>query len=136
MTASDLRAETPLPAALTAAVSPTRILASALLHVLDRDEPLPPRWRAESFVRAVARHRAVLDGIVVVGHLDPLASVSTPAASFQGAVNLLASDALAAAFAVRRLELARGSSLPAWPVLVRHGVAPRIPADEAARWFG
>ncbi len=133
MAAPDLHA----PATLIAAshpVSPTRLLASALLHVLDRDEPPPPRWRADPFVAAVAAHRTRLAPVSSSTELDGLVPTG-PDPAFRAAVTALASDPLAAALAVRRLELLRGSTLPAWPVIVRHGAVPRVNADRE-RWFG
>jgi dTDP-4-dehydrorhamnose reductase len=134
MTAPDLRTETAHhPTAFGA--SPTRQLASALLHLLDRDEALPLRWRAAVFIAAVAGNRASLALTRSIVELDNLAPAST-GTTFRGAVTALASDPLAAALAVRRLELVRGSSLPAWPTIVRHGVAPRVSHAEQGRWFG
>ena len=134
MTAPDLRTETS-HSYPRATVSATRLLASALVHVLDRDEALPPRWRADVFVAAVAGNRANLAFTHSVAELDHLAPASGDT-SFRGAVTALASDPLAAALAVRRLELMRGADLPAWPVIARHGVAPRVSHAEQGRWFG
>ncbi len=116
-------------------VSPTRLLASALLHVLDRDEPPPARWRADPFVAAVAVHRIALAQAASVAELDIAAPANTDT-TFRDAVTALASDPFAVALAVRRLELLRGSTLPAWPVIVRHGVAPRVTHADQGRWFG
>jgi hypothetical protein len=135
MTAPDLRTETPHHQRAFGTVSPTRLLASALLHVLDRDEPLPPRWQADVFVVAVAAHRTSLASVHQIAELDGLAPPSA-AGSFHGAVTALASDPLAAALAVRRLELLRDAGLPAWPGIVRHGVTPRVSQADQGRWFG
>jgi len=135
MTAPELGTEASHPQAAFSAPSPTWQLASALLHVLDRDEALPARWRADVFVAAVAGNRASLAFTHAVAELDHLAPASAKT-TFRGAVTALASDPLAAALAVRRLELMRGSALPAWPVIVRHGVAPRVSHADQGRWFG
>jgi len=135
MTASELRPDTAGPMSRLAPVSPSRLLASALLHVLDRDEPLPARWRADPFVVTVAYHRSLLQAVDTPGELDRLAPLWARV-SFPDAVTALASDPLAAALAVRRLEMMRGAGLPAWPDIVRHGVAPRVGPAEAGRWFG
>ena len=134
MTAPDLRTET-TPHRPHGSVSPIRLLASALLHLLDRDDPLPARWRADAFVTAVAQHRAGLATIHTASKLDELAPDAADT-TFRGAVTALASDPLAAALAVRRLELMRAADLPAWPVIARHGVAPRVSHAEQGRWFG
>jgi hypothetical protein len=134
MTAPDLHVPPAHPGA-PFAVSPAGLLASALLHVLDRDEPPPARWRADPFVAAVASHRTALTEVYSVADLDVSAPASAEA-TFRGAVAALASDPLAAALAVRRLELLRGSPLPAWPVIVRHGAAPRVTPADQGRWFG
>lgn len=134
MNQNEFRLETQ-PRPTPVVFSPTRRLASALLHVLGRDEPPPARWRADRFVLAVATHRAILAGIPTSGELDGLAPPGYTT-SFQGAVALLGSDPLAAALAVRRLELTREAPLPAWPAIVRHGIAPRVTHADAARWFG
>jgi hypothetical protein len=134
MTAPDLRTETSTPYP-HGTVSPTRVLASALVHLLDRDEALPARWRADVFVRAVEAHRAGLASVHSVAALDDLAP-SAADTTFRGAVTALASDPLAAALAVRRLELMRGADLAPWPVIARHGVAPRVSHAEQGRWFG
>jgi len=134
MTAPDMRTETS-HSYPRATVSATRLLASALVHVLDRDEPLPPRWRADVFVAAVEAHRAGLASVHSVGALDHRVPSSADT-TFRGAVTALASDPLAAALAVRRLELMRGADLPAWPVVARHGVTPRVSHAEQGRWFG
>jgi hypothetical protein len=134
MTAPDTRTETSHHSP-PGTVSPTRLLASALLHLLDRDEPLPPRWRADVFVTAVEAHRARLAPVGSVAALDNL-TPSSAGTTFRGAVTALASDPVAAALAVRRLELMRGADLPAWLVIARHGVAPRVSHAERGRWFG
>jgi len=135
MTAPDLRTEPAHHPSALGAISPTRMLAAALLHVLDRDEALPPRWRADAFVVAVASHRAKVASLQLNADLDHLAPLSADT-TFRGAVTALASDPLAAALAVQRLELLRGSALPAWPDIVRHGVAPRVSHSDQGRWFG
>ncbi len=134
MTAPDILTPS-APAGAPRSVSPTRLLASALLHVLDRDEPLPARWGAVPFVAAVAAHRIALAAVSSAAALDRAAPAGTDR-TFSGAVTALASDPLAAALAVRRLELLRGSTLPAWPVIVRHGAAPRVTHADQGRWFG
>lgn len=135
MTAADLRAEPVHSVASFAALSPTRLLASALIHVLDRDEPPPARWLAESFIAAVAAHRSALAPATDPSELDRRAA-PTADLTFRGAVAALASDPLAAALAVRCLELLRSAGLPAWPVIVRHGVGPRVTRADQGRWFG
>ena len=135
MTTIDLRIDTPPHQVGLGTISPARQLAGALLHVLDRDEPLPPRWRADAFVGAVAVQRASLASCHTTAEIDSLATGSA-GGSFRGAVTALASDPFAVALAVRRLELLRGASLPAWPVIVRHGVGPRVTHVEQGRWFG
>ncbi len=134
MTAPEQFAESPHPTTVHASVSPTRLLASALLHVIARDEPPPARWRAAAFVVAVMTHRARFAGIRTCAELDRLAPATD--STFRGAVTALASDPLAAALAVRRLELTRAGELPAWPEIIRHGVAPRVTHAEASLWFG
>jgi hypothetical protein len=134
MTAPDLRTETP-HSYPPVTVSPTRLLASALVHLLDRDEPLPARWRADVFVTAVDAHRARIASVHSVAALDDLVPSSADT-TFRGAVTALASDPHAAALAVRRLELMRGADLAPWPVIARHGVAPRVSHAEQGRWFG
>jgi len=134
MTTPDLWTD-PVPPLPTASASPSRLLASAMLHVLDRDEPLPARWRAEPFVTAVEAQRAALEAVTDPADLDRLVPTAM-AATFRAAVANLASDPHAAAIAVRRLELARRSSLPTWQLLLRHGIGPRVGRDDAARWFG
>jgi hypothetical protein len=134
MTAPDLRAEPGYPTAPFTPVSPTRLLASALLQLLDRDEPLPPRWLADPFVAAVADHRAALAPVASSRELDQRAPALDT--TFRAAVTALASDPLAAALAVRRLELMGSATLPAWPAIVRHGVAPRVAHADQGRWFG
>ncbi len=134
MTAPDLRA-TSAPSPTRLPVLPARLLASALLHVLDRDEPPPARWRADPFVMGVAARRGTLAPVTTVGDLDLLAPTSADV-TFRDAVTALASDPLAAALAVRCLELTRGAALPAWPVIVRHGAVPRVAPADQGRWFG
>ena len=135
MTAPDLRIEPKHAPAPLAAPSPTRLLASALLHLLDRDEPVPPRWLADPFVAGISTHRAVIASVASAGELDLLAP-ATVGTTFRGAVTALASDPLAVALAVRRLELLRAAVLPAWPTIVRHGIAPRVTHADQGRWFG
>jgi hypothetical protein len=129
MTTPDLRHDAPSIPQPLGQTSPSRLLASALLHLLDRDEPLPARWHADAFATAVARHRVVAGAMLSVDDLDRLARVM-PIASFASAVDWLAREPMAAALAVRRLELLRGASLPPWPQLVRYGLAPRVHASE------
>lgn len=133
-TVPDLLLETPFRETRLAAVSPTSLLAAALLHVLDRDEPPPPRWHAEPFVIAVADQRLKLSAVDVLEDLDAEAP-ETLGSTFGSAVAALASDPKAAALAVRRLELNRRAPMPSWPVIVRRGTSPRLTV-EAARWFG
>jgi len=83
----------------------------------------------------VAVQRASLASCHTTAEIDSLATGSA-GGSFRGAVTALASDPLAAALAVRRLELMRAADLPAWPVIARHGVAPRVSHAEQGRWFG
>jgi hypothetical protein len=116
-------------------VSPTRLLASALLHVLERDEAPPARWRVEPFVLAVAQHRMALAGARATADLDLVATLRIDH-TFRGAVAALGSDPLAAALAVRRLELTRQMPLPAWPTIVGRGIGPRVTHADTARWFG
>ncbi len=134
MTAPDLHTETSF-GALPHRVSPTGLLASALVHVLNRDEPPPARWQAEPFAHAVAQHRLALAGVRTEADLDLVPAPGIDR-TFRGSVAVLASEPLAAALAVRRLELSRNLSLPAWPVIVRKGVGPRVAHADAARWFG
>jgi hypothetical protein len=130
MTTLDLRAPAQRQGVDVTAASPTRLLASALLHLVDRDEPVPARWRSEAFAASVARHRTVLETIDAEETLDRLARVTT-VSSFGGAVSALSRDPFAAALAVRRLELTRGEPLPAWDELVRHGVPPlALPVEQ------
>ncbi len=133
MTAPDLRTETPRPAAGPGPVSPTRLLASALLHIVDRGEAPPAQWGSPAFIRAVAAHRADLAGIGSAAELDLRSPIPE---AFPDAMNVLARDPLAAALAVRRLELTRGQALPSWRAIVRFGVGPRVTPAEASRWFG
>ena len=135
MTTSELRAEAPTQVPEFPAPPPTQLLESALLHVLSRDEPLPARWRAEPFVLAVTQHRADLAQVVGASQLDAAASTA-PGSTFQTAVAGLANDPLAVAIAIRRLELTTGSSLPAWPAIVRRGVAQGVARADTERWFG
>jgi hypothetical protein len=134
MTASSIQIDPP-PLALSREVSPTRLLASALLHVLDRDEPPPARWQAEPFVHAVATHRRALAEVRTSAELDRVAAAGIDH-TFRGAVAALATDPLAAALAVRRVELNRAAALPGWPVIARRGVGPRVSHADASRWFG
>ncbi len=134
MTAPDIQIET-LCAAMRHGVSSPRLLAAALLHVLERDEAPPARWQAEAFVLAVSRHRLALAGARTTADLDHVAARGVDH-TFRGAVAALGSDALAAALAVRHLELSRQAPLPAWPVIVRRGIGPRVTHADAARWFG
>ncbi|MFN8630536.1 MAG: hypothetical protein U0838_09530 [Chloroflexota bacterium] len=77
MTAQDLRrdASSALPGPGPAPVSPSRLLASALLHLLDRDEPLPARWHGDLFTVAVARHRLIAGAMTTGEDLDRLAGI-------------------------------------------------------------
>ncbi len=134
MTAPDVQIETPF-VAMPRGVSPTLRLASALLHVLVRDEAPPARWHAEPFVLAVARHRLALAPVRASADLDRLA-MPRPDPTFRGAVAALGNDPLAVAIAVRRLELERGMPLPAWPAMVGRGIWPRATRADTERWFG
>jgi hypothetical protein len=134
MTVPDLQIELPRMAR-PPGVSPTRLLASALLHLLDRDEPFPLRWSADAFVSSVSAHRAVLETVDSSVELDLRARADADT-TFPGAVAALASDPLAVALAVRSLELSRHGALPAWPLIVRHGIAPRVAPADRGRWFG
>jgi hypothetical protein len=118
-----------------AAVSTAGLLGSALLHLLARDEPPPAAWATSFFEGGVTYHRAWLSSMQTTAELDRLAP-PTVDPTFWGAVSSLARDPLAVAVAVRRLELARGASLPAWSAILRHGVAPRVSRAEQGRWFG
>lgn len=135
MTAQDLRrdASSALPGPGPAPVSPSRLLASALLHLLDRDEPLPARWHGDPFTVAVARHRLIAGAMTTGEDLDRLAGI-LGVGTFAAAAGALARDPLAAALAVRRLELLRGAPLPAWPQVVRYGVTPRVVPAAPERW--
>jgi len=121
------------PARTTVHPSSSELLASALVHLVDRDEPVPARWRSEAFAASVARHRVILGSLVDSDALERLAKV-IPLTSFSGAAAALARDPFAAALAVRRIELARGSHLPAWPDVARHGVAPDPTRSAHDRW--
>lgn len=134
MTAPDFQIEASFAAMPHGASSP-RLLAAALLHVLERDEAPPARWQAEAFVLAVSRHRLALAEARSAAELDHAAAPGVDP-TFRSAVAALGSDALAAALAVRHLELSRQAPLPAWPVIVRRGVGPRVTHADAARWFG
>lgn len=115
--------------------SPSRRLASALLHVLDRDESMPARWRSAAFGRSVAHARQALSPLDTIAALD-LASAHLAVDSFARAVGVLAADPLAAAIAIRHLEVERHDPLPGWPLILRRGVRRHIDAAEASRWFG
>jgi hypothetical protein len=133
MTAQDVRADAPTIVPPFRTTSPTRLLAAALLHLLDRDEPLPARWQAAAFTEAVARHRIVAGAMISIGDLDRLAQVLA-IGSFAAAVDALARDPLAASLAVRRIELFRDAPLPAWPQFVRYGLSPRVTSSELGWW--
>lgn len=135
MAAYDHLADSRSGPSVTAPGSPTGLLASALVHVLARDEPPPPRWQADAFVHAVADARDWLRAVVSTAELD-LVTPKHGAQSFGTAVVALATDPLIAAIAVRRLELTRRQALPPWPVVVRRGLVPRVHESEVGRWFG
>jgi hypothetical protein len=128
MTALDVRYDAPEPMSVHRHASDARLLATALIQVLSRDEPPPARWTSRPFCEAVADAPEIED-------LDALgAGLREP--TFRGAAAALAADPNAVALGVRRLELARGAPLPPWPDIVRHGVSPRLTPADGAWWFG
>jgi hypothetical protein len=110
------------------------LLASALNHLLARDESRPARWLAPSFATDVERARMRLRRVVRATDLPE----HTPgeATTFGTAVDALGRDPAAVALAIRRLEITRSAALPAWEDLVRRGIPPMASPLEVATWFG
>lgn len=114
--------------------APTHVLASALAHLLARDEERPARWLTRSFATEVEFFRMPLRRVVRARDL-PEPDAAAPA-TFTAAVEALASDPAFVAVAIRRLEIARSAALPAWEDLVRRGIPPTPTPLDIATWFG
>lgn len=112
----------------------TLLLASALSHLLARDEERPARWLARSFATDVERARLTLRRVVRVRDLPPPGPGSP--ATFGAAVAVLERDPSSVALAIRRLEIARSAALPAWEDVVRRGLPSTASPLDVATWFG
>lgn len=112
----------------------TLLLASALSHLLARDEERPARWLVRSFATDVDRARLKLRLVVRVRDLPP-PGPATPA-TFGAAVAVLERDPNSVAIAMRRLEIARSAALPAWEDVVRRGLPSAASPLDVATWFG
>ncbi|HYO43280.1 MAG TPA: hypothetical protein VES19_08795 [Candidatus Limnocylindrales bacterium] len=112
----------------------TLLLASALSHLLNRDEERPARWLGTTFASDVELARRPLRQVVRVRDL-PAPATGVPA-TFGSAVAVLGRDPASVALAVRRLEIARSASLPSWEDLVRRGLPPTVSPLDVATWFG
>ncbi len=112
-----------------------RVLATALIHLLDRDEGAPARWHTDDFAAAVDDWRSALRSVADhpaarMVSLDPGREVG-----FDEAATRLARDPLDVAAALLHLERERREQLPGWTDLVRRGMPARDDRD-AALWFG
>jgi hypothetical protein len=135
MTAPDIRCDAPELTFLLNPLGHARLLASAPIQVLGRDDAPPARWTSPRFKEAVAFERSLLSAARTAEELDAVGA-TIDERTCRGAAAALSADPHAVALAVRRLELARGGPLPSWPDIVRHGVMPRVSHSEQGRWFG
>jgi hypothetical protein len=100
------------------------LLATALAHLLTRDQPTPESWLTTGFADAVEAERARLRVVEAAAGL-PVPETGTPM-TFATAVDHLGRDPGGVALAIRRIELARSTVLPRWDELVRRGL-PLLP---------
>ncbi len=111
-------------------------LARARKTLLRRDDEYPARWSSPTFVAGVAAERAALSPILTSRRLlgawrrrrDRERLTRRP---FDETARGLAGDPVHVAFALRRLELDRGTRLAAWPDVLRHRALIWVRVDEA-----
>jgi hypothetical protein len=121
-----------------------RHLADALSSLLARDGDDPPLWWSSTFARRVASARSVVSSVTSASRLAAGLDRRQPPATaargrFDADARRLARDAVSVAIAIRWLEVHQGTTLPAWPELLRRrSLAPRAtdPRREASLWFG
>jgi hypothetical protein len=113
-----------------------RVLATALAHLLDRDDGCPARWHTHDFASAVEAVRSELRAVAGTPATSTKALDPGREIGFDEAAARLARDPVDVAAALVHLESMRQERLPAWRDLVRRGL-PRRTADlDVALWFG